>query len=158
MAICAATIALWLKHRMKHISSRGPYLSSRKVAGFASLLSPYKSCSSLHLWNDALIFILVFSLAWTNSFFLHCFFFLFLLFDEGNGGHFLALLSLSVLRHCLQFGLESIWPGKREEGRGAAQYRTGLPAAYAWEWLTLLRYSPWLWLVVLSQVDSCKSN
>ena len=27
-------------------------------------------------------------------------------------GHFLALLLLSVLRHCLQFGLESIWPGK----------------------------------------------
>ena len=56
MAICtivsitvpAATIALWLRHRMKNISSRGPYLSSRKSAN----------------WNDAPIFILVFS----NSF------------------------------------------------------------------------------------------
>ena len=27
-------------------------------------------------------------------------------------GHSSALLLLSVLRHCLQFGLENIWPGK----------------------------------------------
>ena len=37
-------------------------------------------------------------------------------------------------------------------GRGTAQYalreRGGLPAVYAREWLTLLRHSPWLWLVV----------
>ena len=42
---------------MKHISSRGPYLSSRKAANSASLSSPYKSRSSLHLRHDALTFI-----------------------------------------------------------------------------------------------------
>ena len=69
ITVTTATIALWLKQRMKHISSRGPYLSSRKAANSASLLSPYKSCSSLHLWNDALIVIPVFSLALSSSFF-----------------------------------------------------------------------------------------
>ena len=53
ITLTAATIA-WLKHRMKHISSL--YLSSRKAANSAALLSPYKSCSPLHLWNDAPIF------------------------------------------------------------------------------------------------------
>ena len=32
----------------------------------------------------------------------------------------------------------------------SARMGGGLPAACAWEWLTLLRHSPWLWLVVLS--------
>ena len=79
---------------MKHISSRGPYLSSRKAANSASLLSPYKSRSSFHLWNDTLIFALVFSLALSNSFFLHCFsssVFLILLFDMGSGRAFFRL-------------------------------------------------------------------
>ena len=70
---------------MKHISSMGPYLSSRKAATSPLLLSPYKSCSSL--WNDPTIFILVFSLAWSNSLLLHYFsfpVFFFLLFDVGN--------------------------------------------------------------------------
>ena len=39
-------------------------------------------------------------------------------------------------------------------GRGTAHYALreggGLPAGYAQEWLTLLRHSPWLWLVLLS--------
>ena len=39
--------------------------------------------------------------------------------------------------------------------RGNAEYALhegrGLPAEYAQEWLTLLRHSPWLWLVVLIQ-------
>ena len=50
----------------------------------------------LHLWNDPLIFILVFSLARSSSLFLHCFsssVFLSLLFDVGNSG---ACLSLSL--------------------------------------------------------------
>ena len=34
----------------------------------------------------------------------------------------------------------------------------GLPAEYAWEWLTLFRLSPWLWLVVLSQEWSILAN
>ena len=83
--MATATIALWLKHRMKHISSRGPYLSIRKAANSASLLSPYKFCSSLHLWND------VYSLPWSGSLFLYCFsssVFLFLVFNVGNGSAF----------------------------------------------------------------------
>ena len=45
-SITVTAAILWLKHRMKHISGRGPYFSSRKAANTASLLSPYKSCSS----------------------------------------------------------------------------------------------------------------
>ena len=91
ITVTAPTTALWFNHRVKHISSRGPYLSSRKAANSALLLSPYKSRSSLHLWNDALIFILVFSLAQSSSLFSRCFsssVFLFLLFYMGNGGAF----------------------------------------------------------------------
>ena len=121
----------------------------------ASLLSPYKSCSSLHLWNDAPIFILVFSLARSNSFFLHCFslsVFLILLFEVGNGGAFYgSVVLLSVLCHWLQFG---------HENRGTVEYAQrevgGLLTACAREWLTFLRHSPWLWLV--GAVDSWKSN
>ena len=39
ITVTTATIALWLKHRMKHISNRGPYLSSREADNSASLLS-----------------------------------------------------------------------------------------------------------------------
>ena len=49
ITVTGATVDLWLKQRMKHISSRGPYLSSRKAANSVSLLWPYKSSSSLHL-------------------------------------------------------------------------------------------------------------
>ena len=68
---------------MKHISSRGPYLSSRKAA--ESLQIPQLP------QHDAPMFIIVFSLAQSNSSFLHGFsssVFLFLLFDMGNGGAF----------------------------------------------------------------------
>ena len=122
---------------MKHISSRGPYLSSRKVAGFASLLSPYKSCSSLHLWNDALIFILVFSLAWSNSLFLNSFsssVFLFLLFFLGNDAEFFSTL-----------------PAQRGSAKYALRVRGGLPAGNALldtvlglHWLYLARSSGFL--------------
>ena len=67
----------------------------------------------------------------------------------------LALLFLSVLHSFVQFvnvsdqlraGTAPTW------GRGTAEYALheggGLPAAYAWEWLTLLRNSPWLWMIV----------
>ena len=53
VTVTATTTALWFKHEMKHISSRGPYFSSRKASNSALLLSPHKSHSSLHLWNDA---------------------------------------------------------------------------------------------------------
>ena len=150
-----AILPLLLKHRIKHKSSRGPYLSSRKVAKSASLFSPYKSCSSLHLWNDASIFIykylsiyLVFSPARSTSLFLHCFsssvFFIFLFVCFWRR-HSSALL-LSVLHHCLQFGLEleRIWPGK---SRCCAWVREG--SCQQREWLTFLRPAPWLWLAML---------
>ena len=68
-----------------------PYLSSRKTANSALLLSLYKSHSSLYFWNDAPIFIPVFSLARSDSLFLNCFSLsavLFILFDVGSGGAF----------------------------------------------------------------------
>ena len=73
-------------------------------------------CSSFPS-DITLIFILVFSLAQSNYFFLRCFslsVFLFLLFVVGTGGAFLALLLSSVLCHCFQVGLEleHIWPDK----------------------------------------------
>ena len=68
-------------------------------------------------------------------------------------GHFPALLLLSVSRHCLQ--LEPIWPGESRhcvvEGHCLASVVWGWPAAYARAWLTLLRHSSWLWLVLLIQ-------
>ena len=67
---------------MKLISSSSPYLSSRMSLQILQLPQ---------LWNEAPIFVLVFSLARFNSFFVHCFSssaFLFLLFDVGNGGAF----------------------------------------------------------------------
>ena len=89
ITVNAAITALWSKTRMKHIKRR-PYLSSRRAANSASLLSPCRICSSLHLRNDAPIFILVLFLARSSSFFLHCFsskdFLFLLLFEVGNGG------------------------------------------------------------------------
>ena len=72
---------------MKNISSWGPYLTTKKVVNSASLLSPQDFRSSLHLWDDALIFILVCFLAQSHSFFYTAFFFvfLFLLFDWPHG-------------------------------------------------------------------------
>ena len=66
ITVITTILALWLKHRMKHISSRGPYLSQYKNGKLCSL-SPYKSR------NDTPIFTLVSFLAQSNSFFLHCF-------------------------------------------------------------------------------------
>ena len=120
--VTPTTIALWLKHRMKHISSSGPYLSSRKAANSASLLSPSKSCSH-HLWNDAPIFILVFSLS--NSLFLHCcsssvlwvrviLSVLFLLSDVGNSGTFFVSVVVVVVCYPPLFWHKSIWPGKSQ--------------------------------------------
>ena len=130
---------------MKHISSRGPYLSSRKAAKSAALLSHCKSRSSLHLRNDSPMFILVFSLARSNSFFLLCF--SSSVFSSLWCGQWRGVcppLLLSGLCHCIQFGLECTWPGKSRHCVGE-----GLPAAYAQAWLSLLRHSPWLWLVEL---------
>ena len=118
-----------------------------------SLLSPYKSRSSLHFWNDASILILVFNLAR----FLYCLFssvFIFLLFDVGSDGAFFGCCCccclFSAIVHSgheisdqVRAGTAPVW------GRGTAEYaheEGGLPAACAQEWLKLLRHSPWLWL------------
>ena len=70
-------------------------------------------------------------------------------------GHFSALSLLSVLHHCLQFGLEHIWPGKSRHcscsGEGHCPVGTEGGTAYAREWLTLRKHSPWLWFVVLAR-------
>ena len=140
---------------MKHISSRGPYLSSRKAANCASLLSPYKSCSSLHLWNDPLIFILLFSVARSNSLFLHCFslsVFLCLLFDAGNGGAFFS----SVVVGCSP-PLFTIWAWKcltRSEQTLHLRWGGALPSMRCmreggppeWQFSDTLIGSDWLYL------------
>ena len=63
-----------------------------------------------------LIFILVFSLALSNSFFLHCLsssVFWFLLFDVGNGGAFFGSVVVVCSLPLFTAGeLECIWPGK----------------------------------------------
>ena len=110
-----------------------------------SLLTPYKSHSSPLLWNDAPIFIQVFSLARSNSLFLHCFslsVLLFLLFDVGNGGAFYCSV-VSPPLFAVWVWAWTIWRGKNRYcvGEGHCPVHT--------EWLTLLRHSPWLWLVVL---------
>ena len=162
MAICtiasitvtAAIIALWLKHRMKHISSSNPYLSSRKVLtnptapSTSEMTLQYSSLFSLwfgpilHFYTDFLRqSSYFFSLKWVNA------------------GHFSALL---LFHHCLQLSLkisDQVRAGTAPApGRGTAQYTLcqggGLQAVYAWEWYfsnTSLRSDPWV-------VDSCKSN
>ena len=117
MAICAiaritvtaTTIAMWLKHRMERISSRDPYLSSRKVltnpAAPSNSEMTLRYLSLFFLWLGPIISFYTafhhdssyfFSLMWAMV------------------GHSLALLLLSVLHHYLQFGLEleHISPGK----------------------------------------------
>ena len=86
--------------------------------------------SSLHFWNDALIFIPVFSLA---LFYLHCFsssLFLFL-FDKGNDGAFFCSIG------------EGRCPVHAAWGKGAASSICTR--------MKLVRHSPWLWMIVLSQ-------
>ena len=102
--------------------------------------------------QTAPIFILVFSLARANSYFLPCFLssvFLVLLFDLDDGGTFFGTVDF---HHWLHFGLElkCIWPGKSRHRWGALpSMRCVSTGAYVWEWLTLVRHSAWLWLVVL---------
>ena len=108
----------------------------------------------LHLWNDAPIFILVFSLTRSSSFFLHCFYssvLLFLLLDVANGRTFFC----SVVSP--PFFTVWVWPGKSRHcscvGEGHCPVHTVLGRwgcqQYSPAWLTPLRHSPWLWLVVL---------
>ena len=101
------TIALWLKHRMKHTSSRGPYLSSGKAANSVSLFSLYSSCSSLQLWNDAPIFVLVFSLAWLILCFYTAFFISRIISSLrcGQWCGILLLCCLAAIIHNLTLGL-----------------------------------------------------
>ena len=53
----------------KYKSSRGNYLSSRNVANLESVLNPFRSRSSLHLWKATPTFTLVLSLVRSSSFF-----------------------------------------------------------------------------------------
>ena len=139
---------------MKHISSS------------ASLLSSYKSRSSLHLWNDAPIFVLVFSLARSSSFFLHCFassVFLFLPFDMGSGG---ANCGTGVLLLCcLPAIVSTLSLNLSDQVRAGAAWGRGLTAVYVWAWLTLLVHTlaqtlllALIGCVKTGAVDSCKSN
>ena len=106
ITVTAAIIALWLNNRNKHISSNGPYFSSRKAANFASLsTSPAapstsdmmpRKLSKISFWQGPILL-----LFFCNTAFLcqSSYFF----FDLAVVGHFFAQV---LLRHCLQFGLE----------------------------------------------------
>ena len=56
ITVTAAILALWSKHRMKHMSSRGPYLSSRSYQ--SSLLSLSQVLQQNWLSNLSSVFML----------------------------------------------------------------------------------------------------
>ena len=153
MAICsivsitatANTIALWLKH-----IKQGSLLVQQKSS---KLCFDFESGSTIHLWNNAQIFILVFSLVESNSFFLHCFFCQYCFFFPltwAMMGYFTSLLLLSVLCHCLQFQLECIWPGKSRHYACTGEGHC--------EGLTLLRHSRWLWMIFSERENEHRSG
>ena len=81
-------------------------------------------------------------------------------------GHSLALLLLSVLRHCLQFCHESIWPGESRHcacmGEGHHPVRTVWGRGAAW-CMKMSGTSQTLTSALIGStdpgaVDSCKSN
>ena len=146
---------------MKHVSIRGPYLSSRNAANSASPLSIYKSCSSLHLWSDARIFILVLSLAQSSSLFLHCIsqpVFLFLLFDEGNDGTHVVVCSMPLF---------TVWA---KAWKYLSRWEGHCPVCAAWVrgaassvYMRIIDTSQTLPLALIGCIDSgavdpCKSN
>ena len=156
MAICttasitvtAATIALCLKHKMKHTSSRGPYLSSRKLANSVLLLSPLQIlqlppplewCSDMYPCF----------LSGSGQFFLFpLLFFVSPLISSPWRGKWWSIFRLyccllEAIVHSLGLSLNHIFPGMH----GYCTWRgAGHCTARAQEWLTLLRHSPWLWL------------
>ena len=161
---------MWLKYIIIHILSRGPYLSSRKASNFASLLSPYKSCSSstsemmlqylslFSLWFSPVLCFYAACLHQSSYFFS---------LTWAMVGHSSTLLLLSVLHHCLQFGLESFWPGKSRHCTCAGEEHC--PVYTAWgeggcqvctRVIGTSQTLPFALIgcVDLWEVDSCKSN
>ena len=105
ITVTAAILALWLKHRVKHISSRFLPVQQKSpdrpaappplkwlwyLSWFSLWLGPVLCFHSAFLLESSYFF----SLTWTMV------------------GHVSALLLLSVLLHCLQFEFERIWPGE----------------------------------------------
>ena len=118
---------------MKHISSRGPYLSSRKAANSVSLLSPYKSHKPLHLWNGTAVCILVFSF---SLFFLFAlFFFISLLISSLWRGQWWSILQLCCccLFSAIVYSLSLDMSDQVRAGTAPVR-RRGLPPLYAQEW------------------------
>ena len=143
---------------MKHISSRGPYLSKPSL-----LLSPFKSSSSLHLWNYAPIFILVFSLALSNLFFLHCFYSSVFFIWCGQWWRMFLLCCLSTIVHSLSLNLNQVRADAAPVwGRSTAQYTLreggGLPTMHAMIDTPQTLPLALIGCVDLGAVDSCKST
>ena len=86
--------------------------------------------------------------------------------NVGNGEAFFGSVVVVCSPPMFTVWLESIWPGKRRHcacaGIGTAKYtlheRGGPTAAFAPEWLTFFRHSPWLWLVVLCREQWVLAN
>ena len=158
---------------MQHISSRGTYLSSRKVAISVSLwvltnpaappnfgmMLQYLSFFSLWL-GPTFLFTLLFFVSLVNT----------SLWCGQYFWHFSALTLLSVLRHCLHFGLEfeRVWPGKSRhctcagEGHCPVHAVWGRGAASS-VCMRMIETSQTLSLALIGcvdpeAVDSCKSN
>ena len=117
--------------RMKHISNWGPYLGSlekpltlRRSWVLTNPKAP--STSEMTLWYLSLLSLRLGSILCFYTAFLRKSSYFFSLM-WAMVGHFSALLLLSVLCHCLQFGLESIWPGKSRHCAWGA-----LPVHPAW--------------------------
>ena len=83
-------------------------------------------------------------------------------------GHFLALLLLSVLHHCLQFGNEHIWPGKSRHCTRVGEGHCPICAAWGRRaassiCMRMIDTSQTIPLALIGcvdpgAVDSCKSN
>ena len=139
MAICAivsitvtaTTIALWLKHNIKHIK-QVPLLVQQQTLHHLWVLTNPKAPSTSEMWSSIypcylsgsvqLFFYTAFH--HQSSYSLAC----------ATVVHYSAFLFLFVLCHCHSLGMNG-----------------GGGAAYAQESLSLLRHSPWLWLVVFYQ-------
>ena len=164
MAICgiasitvtATTIALWLRHRIKDNIKQCRDMSllvQQKSVQLCVALESLQITGLLHLWNEALICILVFSLARPILYVCTAFLHQSSSFFSLKWGIFWLccchLFSATVCSWGLSLNISDHQVRVTCAGEGRCP---GCAAAtwYAREWLCLLRHFPRLWLVVLT--------
>ena len=142
MCYCSVTVtailALWLTHRVKHISSR--FLPvQQKSPDRPAAPPPLKWCSDIYPgFLSGSVHFFVFTLL----------FFFRLLISSLGPGRWWDMILLLPLCYCLQLSL-SLDISDQVRADTAPVRGRGIPGAQ--EWLTRLRHAPWLWLVVLTQ-------